>query len=169
MSLRSTMWSVGVLAVSITPIQAEPQQCQRTIVAKVAAIDQMITYNRLGSNTPAAEIFALLRDIQDNSSHQSCDKVRCQPGQVSLRPDKRPRPIVLRANVHDCLEVQFTNLIDPYTPATCKQGAGNNGRADGSTTCYTGMHIPLSDFKQGSPIESNLRHRQSGASTSSTS
>jgi hypothetical protein len=144
MSLRSAMWSVVVLAVSITPIQAEQQQCQRTIVAKVAAINQMITYNRLGSNTPAAEIFALLRDIQDNSTHQSCDKVACKPGQVSLRPDKRPRPIVLRANVQDCLEVQFTNLIDPNTsPATCNQR--NTG--DGSTTCYTGMHIQGLDLR----------------------
>jgi hypothetical protein len=141
MSLRSTMWFVVVLAVSITPLQAEPQQCQRTIVAKVAAIDQMITYNRLGSNTPAAEIFALLRDIQDNSSHQSCDKVTCQPGQVSLRPDKRPRPIVLRANVHDCLEVQFTNLIDPKPATGPCVGTTKNPRADGSSTCYTGMHI----------------------------
>ena len=136
MSHRSAIWSVVVLAVSITPVQAQQQQCQRTIVAKVAAIDQMITYNRLGSNTPAAEIFALLRDVQDNKGNR-CDQVKCAPGQVSLRPDKRPRPIVLRANVHDCLEVQFTNLIYPNTgPATC-----NNSRPDGSATCYTGMHI----------------------------
>ena len=28
-----------------------------------------------------------------------------------LRPDKRPRPIVLRMNVGDCLQVKFENLL----------------------------------------------------------
>jgi uncharacterized protein YijF (DUF1287 family) len=36
-----------------------------------------------------------------------------EPGKVRLRPDKRPRPIVLRADVGDVLEIQFTNLLDP--------------------------------------------------------
>jgi plastocyanin len=35
------------------------------------------------------------------------------PGRVMLRGAKRPRPIVLRANVGDCLEIHFTNLLDP--------------------------------------------------------
>ena len=35
------------------------------------------------------------------------------PGNVALRPGKRPRPIVLRANVGDCLEVTLTNLLAP--------------------------------------------------------
>ncbi len=35
------------------------------------------------------------------------------PGNARLRPNKRPRPIVLRVNEGDCLEVSFTNLINP--------------------------------------------------------
>jgi hypothetical protein len=35
------------------------------------------------------------------------------PGKVMLRGAKRPRPIALRANVGDCLEIHFTNLLDP--------------------------------------------------------
>lgn len=133
MCIRSAVWFVISFAVAAAPIQA--QQCQRTVVAKVASIDQLITYNRMGSTTPAAAIFALLRDIQDNTTHQFCDKVSCKPGNVALRADKRPRPIVLRVNVGDCLDVQFTNLIDPNSP-TC-----TNSRNDGMSTCYTGMHI----------------------------
>ena len=38
------------------------------------------------------------------------------PGKVQLRPDKRPRPIVLRANVGDCLTIEFENL-KPANPA----------------------------------------------------
>lgn len=34
-------------------------------------------------------------------------------GHVKLRSDKRPRPIVLRANEGDCLDVTFTNLLAP--------------------------------------------------------
>lgn len=36
------------------------------------------------------------------------------PGNVQLRPDKRPRPLTLRMNIGDYLEVTFTNLLaDP--------------------------------------------------------
>ena len=34
-------------------------------------------------------------------------------GCVTLRPGKRARPIVLRGNVGDCLEITFTNLLCP--------------------------------------------------------
>ncbi|WP_413936006.1 copper oxidase [Nitrospira sp. BLG_1] len=34
-------------------------------------------------------------------------------GHIKLRSDKRPRPLVLRANEGDCLRVTFTNLLDP--------------------------------------------------------
>jgi hypothetical protein len=34
-------------------------------------------------------------------------------GNVALRPDKRPRPMVLRVAAGDCLEVNLTNLLDP--------------------------------------------------------
>ncbi len=34
-------------------------------------------------------------------------------GKVKLRADKRPRPLVLRANEGDCLQVTFTNLLSP--------------------------------------------------------
>jgi hypothetical protein len=35
------------------------------------------------------------------------------PGNVRLRADKRARPIVLRMNVGDCLQINFQNLLDP--------------------------------------------------------
>jgi hypothetical protein len=34
-------------------------------------------------------------------------------GQVALRSDKRPRPLTLRMNEGDCMDVTFTNLLDP--------------------------------------------------------
>jgi hypothetical protein len=145
MHIRKALWSVVLLAVAGAPIQA--QQCKRTIIAKVAAIDQMITYNRMGSATPAAAIFALLSDIVDSSSQQSCAQTKCAPGKVALRSDKRPRPIVLRANVGDCLNIEFTNLLDP------NGGPGNcpNSRTDGASTCYTGMHIQGLELRNAPP------------------
>jgi hypothetical protein len=44
-------------------------------------------------------------------------------GNVMLREDKRPRPLVLRMGVGDCLVVEFQNLladspVDQQQPAT---------------------------------------------------
>src|SRR6185437_3939374 len=38
---------------------------------------------------------------------------RALSGHVKLRSDKRPRPLVLRTNEGDCLQVTFTNLLAP--------------------------------------------------------
>ena len=38
-----------------------------------------------------------------------------------LRPDKRPRPMVLRMNVDDCLEVRFQNLLVPTAVGVQRQ------------------------------------------------
>jgi hypothetical protein len=37
----------------------------------------------------------------------------CTAGNVVLRPDKRPRPIALRVSKGDCLQINFTNLLNP--------------------------------------------------------
>ena len=52
-----------------------------------------------------------------------------------LRPDKRPRPMVLRMNVDDCLEVRFQNLLAP-TPSVFSPNTGTQRypvRVPGST------------------------------------
>jgi hypothetical protein len=75
-----------------------PAQCQRTIKADVVAIPQPIMLNRLGAAIPDGLVFALKSDTVGGAGAQ-------------LRPDKRPRPLVLRANVGDCLMITFTNSI----------------------------------------------------------
>ena len=55
---------------------------------------------------PAGMIYALKADTVDvggSPSPNGC--VNCVPGKINLRPGKRPRPIVLRMNVGDCLDV----------------------------------------------------------------
>lgn len=99
-----------------------PISCNRTIVANVVALDQPIMVNRLGSEIPGGMIYALARDVVDNtvSPPASCDSgaPHCKPGQVGLREQKRPRPIVLRMGIGDCLTVNFTNLIQPDPDVT---------------------------------------------------
>jgi hypothetical protein len=82
--------------------------CSRTIQANVVAFDQVFFYNRLGAVNPAGMIYALRRDVAPIDT-----ALGLTAGNVQLRPDKRPRPIVLRMNVGDCLRINFQNLLDP--------------------------------------------------------
>jgi Tol biopolymer transport system component len=77
-----------------------------TRVADVVAFDQVFFYNRLGALNPAGMIYALRRDVVPINASQGL-----VPGNVRLRDGKRPRPIVLRMNVGDKLEVHFQNLL----------------------------------------------------------
>ena len=97
---------------------SEAAVCLRTITADVVAIDQRVLFNRLGAHNPGAMIYALRRDVIDRNTgtpegvaNTAGQVGRLFPGQVELRPDKRPRPIVLRASEGDCLQVNFQNLL----------------------------------------------------------
>ena len=80
--------------------------CSRTIKADVVALDQAIMFNRLGAVNPNAMIYALKKDVV------AVDPLKgLVAGNVRLRSDKRPRPIVLRMNSGDCLRITFTNLL----------------------------------------------------------
>jgi hypothetical protein len=87
---------------------AEPTpSCVRTIKADVVAFDQPFFYNRLGAVNPAGMIYALRRDVEAKSF------AGLVPGNVRLKKYKRARPIVLRMNVGDCIQILFQNLLDP--------------------------------------------------------
>jgi len=119
-SAPGLMAGVVLLGTAVSPAVARAQMCTRTITADVVALDQPFFWNRLGASQPQGMIFALDRDIVNKADllHHNLS-----PGNVMLRPDKRPRPLVLRVNVGDCLKVNFTNLlanapVDPEQPAT---------------------------------------------------
>jgi hypothetical protein len=111
-----TISLVGILITSIvacagvakaqTEIVPAPN-CERTIKADVVAFDQPFFYNRLGAVNPAGMIYALRSDVQPKSG------TALTPGNVVLKKYKRPRPIVLRMNVGDCIQILFQNLLDP--------------------------------------------------------
>jgi hypothetical protein len=117
-----------VLLVFCLPAHAA-DNCSRTITAKVAALDSPFFLNRLGAMMPEGMVFALERDIVRTAScpaGQWCPRAR-------LRDGKRPRPIVLRANVGDCLSIQFTNLLAD-TPAPYNAGVQ-------TATRYASVHV----------------------------
>jgi hypothetical protein len=92
---------------------------QRLIKAEVVALDQDIHFNRFGSHDPYGMIYALKSDVVSNDG-----SAELAPGHVTLRSGKRPRPLVLRMNKGDILEVAFTNLLSPERPS---EGGGNTG------------------------------------------
>ena len=144
--IRAVANAVAILSLSLIwwgcakPKLPESQQvvkpaCERTITAKVVALDQVYYYNRFGAFNPAGIMYALRRDVVqtdekellngdlDNWPDEKETAISPQhgpadlglAGNVKLRSDKRPRPLVLRANEGDCLRVTFTNLLSPDT------------------------------------------------------
>jgi hypothetical protein len=85
-----------------------PANCEREIVADVVALDQVFFWNRLGAVEPQGMIYALRRDVVEVDPGKGIVE-----GNVRLRDDKRPRPLVLRMNVGDCLTIAFQNLLAP--------------------------------------------------------
>ena len=95
--------------------------CTRTIKADVVALDQAIMFNRLGAMNPYGMIYALKQDVVAIDAAKGLIA-----GNVRLRSDKRPRPIVLRMNSGDCLRITFTNLLS-NTPLKDQPATRNAG------------------------------------------
>ena len=165
--------------------ELEKPVCERIITADVVALDQVYFYNRFGSFNPAGIMYALRRDVVtsgdgqagepdilngdlDDNSDDEGKPIPQKPstadltlaGNVKLRSDKRPRPLVLRANEGDCLHVTFTNLLSPiaeggqevlndpelrltHPEAVFKKGSEGRGLMDGDepATRHASMHV----------------------------
>lgn len=74
----------------------------------MVAIEQAYVLNRHAAFVPAGMLYALRHDVVPLDAARPLG-----PGNAMLRPDKRPRPLVLRVNEGDCLQVAFENLLDP--------------------------------------------------------
>jgi hypothetical protein len=117
-----------------------------TVHVDIAAIDQPIMYNRMGAAAPTGMIFALVSDIEAVPGSSGLKE-----GKVRLRTDKRPRPIVLRANKGNVLIINFTNYLTPYSQkaivdayGTDKPYAITQGKAENlflPRTRAAGVHI----------------------------
>jgi len=133
-----------VLALLFMPGGAKAQTCGRTITANVVAFDQVFFWNRLGTVQPQGMVFALRRDVVP------IDPARgLVAGNVQLRADKRPRPMVLRMNVNDCLRINFQNLLNP-TPVDEEQPATRT-----ASVHVVGMQLVGSIASDGSNVGQN--------------
>lgn len=100
----------GVFAAAPAMIAAQTSRGvdDRTITVELVALQIDIPNNRLGAHLPGGQIYALLSDVEPCSGDKTAAPVA---GNACLRDYKRPRPVVLRANVGDTLEVRFHNLL----------------------------------------------------------
>ncbi|MDF1695930.1 MAG: hypothetical protein P1U56_08870 [Saprospiraceae bacterium] len=106
--LLSMVCSISMFAQTDQP----PTLSGDTVIINMAALDQPFMYNRLGTSQPTGMIFALETDIVPKKG-----KIK-KAGNVRLIDHKRPRPIVLRANVGDVLVINFTNYLRPFPKDT---------------------------------------------------
>jgi hypothetical protein len=118
-----TLLALIVISAASTVAEESAFVCNRTIKAYVIALDQPWMWNRLGTAQPGGMIYALAGDVVRLDGSELGDPAKLSPeerlklaGNVRLRDDKRARPLVLRANKEDCLEVTFWNLLSPATP-----------------------------------------------------
>jgi hypothetical protein len=129
------------------PAKNSPPTCNRTIRVQVVALDQPWMWNRLGASQPGGMIYALARDVVKSADGKqlpddlkSLKPADLEPlcGYVRLRDDKRARPLVLRANKGDCLEITFVNLLSPQ-PVMAQTNAQNPTRWAGLNS--TGVEL----------------------------
>lgn len=81
---------------------AEPDR-----VFELAAVQAKIVYNDFGWNDPQGRFFVLKEDIErEGTLEQYLAKV--EAGEI------RPEPLILRANVGDCIEIRLTNLLPEF-------------------------------------------------------
>ncbi|HYJ86727.1 MAG TPA: hypothetical protein VEW46_11770, partial [Pyrinomonadaceae bacterium] len=120
-----------IIPIDEPPGGETPPNCERIIKADVVALDQAIVYNRLGTINPNGMIYALKKDVVAINAANGL-----VAGNVKVRADKRPRPLVLRMNIGDCLQVNFTNLLSP-TP----RSSNNPPSDDQPATRTAGVHV----------------------------
>src|SRR5215207_4232270 len=126
--------------------------CERIVKADVVALDQVIVYNRLGTVNPGGMIYALKQDVV------AIDPLKgIVAGNVRLRSDKRPRPIVLRMNNGDCLRVNFTNLLSaaPKSHKDPEDPLSNQPATRSAGVHVIGMELVGSIASDGSNVGTN--------------
>ncbi|MEX1310918.1 MAG: hypothetical protein AB1Z65_10895, partial [Candidatus Sulfomarinibacteraceae bacterium] len=133
MNRNRTLLSLAAASlVALVLVPAAPVAAQCDVTADVVAMDQVITYNRLGAFAPTGMVYALARDVfpagtlpADETLANSCAAVVCSAPQVDafggvvpgtgvqMRSTKRPRPLTLRVNEGCAITLNFTNLLAP--------------------------------------------------------
>jgi hypothetical protein len=168
---------IGYGSLYAPPASAEGVQCdaENTVTANVVALDQPIMFNRLGAQNVNYMMYALERDVINIDSGKPLTKGGAKvPGQVSLRPDKRPRPLVLRVAAGQCLKVNLTNLLkeiaNPFNgPAGVAGNAPSSSTRIASARTSASTQAPCSITARAVPIPITPRPRTPTWSTAADS
>src|SRR5689334_5719111 len=142
-SLRRLSWMAAVALMLLLPEAVTAQTCARTLTADVVAFDQVFFWNRLGAVQPQGMMYALRRDVVPMSG------TVLSAGNVKLRLDKRPRPMVLRMNVGDCLRISFQNLL------ASTQRDENQSATRWASIHAVGLQLTSSTLDDGSYVGAN--------------
>lgn len=130
-----------------------------TITANVVVLDSPTVFNRLGAQNPNWITYALERDVVDKATQVPCSQTACTAGNVELRPDKRPRPLVVRGIAQKCLTVNLTNLLAPIANPNNAQQANlfNDDQVAGRCAGFhaTGTELVGSMADDGSMVGDN--------------
>jgi len=86
-------------------------EAKDSVLARVVALDSPIFANRLGAQVPGGMIFALAVDVEPTDAADKKDWTKWNAGAVALKSYKRARPLVLRVNKNQCLQIEFRNLL----------------------------------------------------------
>ena len=123
------------------PTSADKSACtaERTLHADVVAFEQAYVLNRFGAYVPAGMMYALRRDLQAIDPSRAAG-----PGNVRLRDDKRPRPLVLRAHEGGCLQVTLRNWLSPIWDE-------EGGAPPYPTIEVAGVNVPAAPAHLGDP------------------
>ena len=103
------------------------------MTADIVALDQSIVLNRLGSYVPGGMVFALANDVEPTGADAS------DAGKWQLRKGVRPRPLTLRVNVGQCLDVTLHNYL-------AQPGLGGNTQP---ATRSLGLHSEGLEWRSG--------------------
>ncbi len=150
------LMAIGVLATSFSleAQQQAPFKSGQVVKADIIAINVPIMYNRLGTIQPMGLMYALKSDVEKDPDLTTifegivtkCSEIPLDvcAGCMRLKDGKRPRPLVLRANEGDILEITLTNGIYPPPPLPGgKKGYGISSNPDtaNAAVLFVGMTI----------------------------
>ena len=135
-TLLGTATSCSGAGETIAPPEIKPSAlttCADTVKANVVVLNRTLPMNRLGAVQNNGQMFAMVREVKPTSAMATMNGWDGGPytldelktagaGNVNLRSGKRPRPIVLRVNIGDCLQIQFTNFLSSNQTGSIRAG-----------------------------------------------
>jgi hypothetical protein len=170
--LLQILLSIGLLLGGVSALAAAPP-VPYEIHANVVVFDNPTVFNRLGAQNPNWIMYALKRNVVHNSQAGAlagtpCElpggvDTGCKAGMVELRPDLRPRPLVIRSVEGHDLTIHFTNLLDP-TPNPNNPIQDNLDNNDQVRGRCAGFHATGTELRVNMDDDGSMAGNNPGAS-----